>query len=284
MSAGGATASGAAGWDAPLYAYVADVREEMADVATLELTLADAPGAVAPAPGQFAMLYAFGVGEAAISFSGDPAQPSRLVHTIRRVGAVSTALTRLGVGDGLGVRGPFGQGWPMQAIAGRDLVVMAGGLGLAPLRPVMLSALRGPARPRRLTLLCGAREPELILYRDELDRWRREGAEVLVTVDHASPGWDGDVGLVTALVARAGFEPENAVAFVCGPEVMMRFSAVALEEAGVSAARIWLSMERNMKCAVGLCGHCQFGAAFVCKDGPVFRFDAIRSRLCVREI
>ena len=268
----------------PRVAHVWDTRVETAGVRTVDLVVAGRDPLPAFAPGQFAMLYAFGVGEAAISFSGDPTGHTCITHTIRRAGAVSGALAALQPGDPVGLRGPFGRGWPMDQIVGRDFVVVAGGLGLAPLRPAILQALRPDAGADRIVLLYGARNPDLILYREELADWAEQGMEVRVTVDHADADWRGEVGLVTNLVARAAFDPRNTVAFVCGPEVMMRFSACTLLDAGVPAQRIWVSMERNMKCAIGHCGHCQFGADFVCKDGPVFRFDAVRTRLFRREI
>lgn len=264
----------------PRVARIEMARAEMPGVTTLAFN----GGGTASSPGQFYMLYAFGVGEAAISVSGDPTIPNRQVHTIRRAGAISNALAALGPGDSLGVRGPFGHGWPMEDIEDQDLVIMAGGLGLAPLRPAILRALRSDGRARRVILLYGARNPDLILYRTELDDWIRCGAEVHVTVDSAGADWPGRVGLVTHLVSRAGIVPDRTVAFVCGPEVMMRFSAQALSDLGVCPDRIWMSMERNMKCAIGHCGHCQFGADYVCKEGPVFRYDRVRGRLMVREI
>jgi len=276
----------AAGGDprVPLVAGVMHARKEMADVVSLDLALEKEAARLSFEPGQFAMLYAFGVGEAAISFSGDPQCFDRITHTIRAAGATSAALASLGPGGALGLRGPFGRGWPMEEAHGRDLVIMAGGLGLAPLRPAILAAMRPPRAVNRIFLIYGARSPDLILYRDEIAEWADRGVQVLTTVDAAAPSWTGDVGLVTALAPRASFDPGNAVAFICGPEVMMRFSADALVDLGLPASRIWLSLERNMKCATGHCGHCQFGADFVCKTGPVFRFDAIRPRLFVREI
>jgi NAD(P)H-flavin reductase len=266
----------------PAVARVLRRRREGADVFTLDI---EPPGQAVFAPGQFNMLTAFGVGEIAISTSGDPGEPHRLVHTIRAVGAVSSALTRLDAGDVLGVRGPFGTGWPMAAAAGRDVVVVGGGLGLAPLRPVLYRLLAERARYGRITLLFGARSPADILFRHEIEEWRRRlDIGIEVTVDHADADWRGHVGVVTTLMKGADFDPLRAVAMVCGPEVMMRFAIAALGDAGVPADAIYLSMERNMKCAVGFCGHCQFGTVFVCRDGPVFRYDKIRSLITVREL
>jgi NAD(P)H-flavin reductase len=238
------------------------------------------------APGQFNMLTAFGVGEAPISLSGDPAEPGRLVHTIRAVGPVSRALARLGPGQAVGLRGPFGSSWPMAEAAGRDVVIMAGGLGLAPLRPVLYRLLAERERYGQVLLLYGARSPGDILFRRELESWRRRlDVEIEVTVDHAAASdWRGHVGMVTNLLGQVALDPAKTIALVCGPEIMMRFSVAALQDAGVKNQAIYLSMERNMKCAIGLCGHCQFGSVFICRDGPVFRYDRVAAMLRHKEI
>jgi NAD(P)H-flavin reductase len=236
-------------------------------------------------PGQFNMLTVFGVGEIPISVSGDPAEPGRLLHTIRAVGAVSSALGSLRVGDAVGLRGPFGTGWPMVEAAGRDVIVVAGGLGLAPLRPALYRLRAERARYGQIALLYGTRSPDDILFRHEIEAWRRSlEIDIEVTVDHATGDWHGHIGVVTTLIPRATFDPPNAIALVCGPEVMMRFAINALNDAGLGDDQIFLSMERNMKCAVGFCGHCQFGPTFVCRDGPVFRHDRIRPMLAVKEL
>jgi NAD(P)H-flavin reductase len=270
----------------PRVARVAAVRWELPDVATLDLVLdGEAAAGLQPfAPGQFNMLTVFGVGESAISFSGHASDQSRLVHTIRAVGPVSAALTKLEPGSAVGLRGPFGVGWPMPVADGQDVVVVTGGLGLAPLRPAVYHLLANRERYGRIALLYGTRSPDQILYRDELQEWRHSlDIEVDVTVDHADPSWRGNVGVVTKLIGRASFDPMHAIALVCGPEVMMRFSVMGLNEAGMPDEAIYLSMERNMKCAIGLCGHCQWGPSFMCKDGPVFRHDRIRHLLPLKE-
>jgi NAD(P)H-flavin reductase len=236
-------------------------------------------------PGQFNMLYAFGVGEIAISMSGNAAERSCFVHTIRAVGAVSGAITALNAGNVLGLRGPFGTSWPLEEAQGRDVVIVAGGLGLAPLRPAMYHLLGHRARYRRVILLIGMRNPGEILYRRQVEQWRENlDVEVEVTVDRADGTWHGNVGVVPALVGRMPFDPAAAIAMVCGPEIMMRFTVSALSDAGVGLDRIYVSMERNMKCAIGLCGHCQFGPDFICKDGPVMRMDRIARASAVKEI
>jgi NAD(P)H-flavin reductase len=266
-----------------LYRVVA-TRRELPDIVTLQL--APLSGArPAYEAGQFNMLYAFGVGEVAISVSGDRNDASCFVHTVRDVGAVSGAIARLEAGATVGLRGPFGTGWPVDAAEGADVVIIAGGLGLAPLRPAIYEVLANRQRYGRVVLLVGCRNPTDMLFRTELEEWRRRlDVDIEVTVDHADADWRGNVGVVPALIPRAAFDAQEAVALVCGPEVMMRFTVNVLQDAGVASDRIYLSMERNMKCAIGLCGHCQFGPAFVCKDGPVMRYDRIADIFPVREL
>jgi len=237
------------------------------------------------APGQFNMLYLFGVGEVPISISGAPMSTPTMVHTIRAVGVVTRAMRQLKRGDVLGLRGPFGSAWPIEEANGNDVVLVAGGIGLAPLRPVLYHILAYRERYGRVLLLYGARTPEDLLYAHELEQWRgRFALDVQVTVDHATHSWHGQVGVVTRFITRATFDPENTIAMICGPEVMLRFSVTELQRRGVAAENIFVSTERNMKCAIGFCGHCQFGPAFVCKDGPVFRYDHIQPWFGKREV
>ncbi len=264
---------------------VVRLRRETADTVTLELEPTAGSAELAFEPGQFNMLYLFGVGEVPISLSGDPQKPSPLVHTIRRAGAVTRGLCKLRKGDVVGIRGPFGRGWPLAEAEGSDVVVVAGGIGLAPLRPAIYSLLANRKRFGRIAVLYGSRSPRDLLYRRELERWRgRFDLEVEATVDHAAGDWHGRVGVVTSLIARSGFDPEMTVAMICGPEVMMRFSARELEERGVPRENIHTSMERNMKCAIGFCGHCQFGPAFICKDGPVLPYSRLAPLMSIREV
>ncbi|MBI5163218.1 MAG: FAD/NAD(P)-binding protein [Magnetospirillum sp.] len=263
---------------------VEKVKRELSDTFTMELVPAEG-GGFSFAAGQFNMLYVFGIGEVPISISGDPGEHERLVHTTRAVGKVSGALDALKVGDVIGVRGPYGIPWPVEAAFGRDLVFVAGGVGLAPLRPAIYQAMANRERFGKVMVLYGARTPEDILFKKEIERWRgRFDMDVAVTVDRATGKWGGNVGVVTNLVAKGGFDPQNTTAFVCGPEVMMRYAAQALEKKGVGRGSIFVSMERNMKCGVGLCGHCQWGTHFVCKDGPVFRYDSIADLFSIREL
>ncbi|WP_241559872.1 FAD/NAD(P)-binding protein [Solirhodobacter olei] len=265
---------------------VTRAKGEIAGTATVELAPIDgAP--MTFSPGQFNMLYAFGVGEIPVSISGDPARPGQLTHTTRDVGLVSKAIVGLKEGDMLGIRGPFGSAWPIEAAAGRHALFIAGGLGLAPLRPAIYHVLNNRADYAGLTLVYGARSPDELLYAEEISTWKsRLDTEVEVTVDHARPGWTGRVGVVTTALphALAGTDPATIEAFICGPEIMMRFTLQALEAAGVSSDHCWVSMERNMKCALGFCGHCQFGGDFICKDGPVFRHDTVAARLGLKEL
>jgi len=258
------------------------ISAETADTFTLEI---DADGHAGFRPGQFNMLYVFGVGEVPISLSGNPALPATLVHTTREVGTVTSAMRRLRRGAALGVRGPYGTGWPLAAAAGRDVVLVAGGIGLAPLRPVLYAIAAHRETYRSVVLLYGTRGPEDVLFRRELDHWSAAARiEVLISVDHATRTWHGAVGVVTSLMPRASFDPTQAIALVCGPEIMMRFTAEALARRGITDDRIHLSLERNMKCAIALCGHCQLGPSFVCKDGPVFPYRHVKSLLALREI
>lgn len=271
-----------AGVTRPVPVKVLRTRRECSGVLTL--TLGRPWSGFAFAPGQFNMLYAFGVGEAAISFSGDPAETQTLAHTIRDVGAVSKALTGLRAGDMLGVRGPFGRGWPLPP-AGSDVVIMAGGLGLAPLKPLIHRLTDLGADIGRVFLLCGARTPDTLLYPGARSTWNsRRDWSVQVITDQAAPDWTGPVGVVTELLGGCDFDPVRTAAYLCGPEIMMRFSARALQDRGVPAGRIFLSLERNMKCAVAHCGRCQFGSVFVCREGPVFSYRAMSKALTIREL
>jgi NAD(P)H-flavin reductase len=258
---------------------------ELPGHATLELESADGAPLPRYRPGQFTMMYVFGVGEIPVSISGDASDPSRLVQTIRSVGAVSEAVTSLKAGDLLGLRGPFGTAWPTEELAGQDVVVVAGGLGLAPLRPSIYHLLANRGQFGKVVLLYGTRSPEEILYRRQLVTWRRRlDVQIEVTVDHAGAEWRGNVGVVTRLIPKLAIDVHHATALVCGPEVMMRFAAAGLHDIGMPEHAIWVSLERNMKCAVGLCGHCQFAGMFACKDGAVVSYDRVRRLMGLKEI
>jgi len=258
-------------------------RQDTPDTWTLALAPADGVP-LSFAPGQFTMLGALGAGEVPISISGDPTGEV-LEQTIRDMGGVTHSLVTAAAGDVLTVRGPYGNSWQAgdQATAGGDLVIVAGGIGLAPLRSVILGAVAHRERYGRVTLLYGARSPAERLYPGELTDWAYRGIEVGVTVDRADQDWAGRVGLVTELIPAVHLNPDRTTALVCGPEVMMRFVATALLDTGIPASRIRISMERNMACGIGLCGHCQLREFFICTDGPVFGYDQLAGLLAIRE-
>lgn len=261
------------------------IRRETQDTFTLELVPAHGGEALAFAPGQSTMLYVYGVGEVPISICGDPARREVLIQTIRAVGPVTRALTTRKPGDLVGVRGPFGSTWPVEAAVDHDIVIIPGGIGLPPLRPAIYRFLAERERYGSLSLLYGARTPRDLVYRRELEHWRgRLDFDVAVTVDRATAAWRGNVGVVTTLIPRARFDPARTVALICGPEVMMRFAAMELQHRGVPPDQIYLSMERNMKCFIGFCGHCQFGPTLVCRDGPIFPYDRLAGLLAIREL
>ena len=263
---------------------IGEITPEIDGVLTYHLTLTDRNVAASYRfqPGQFNMLYLPGAGEAAISLSGDPASCDRLAHTIRTAGNVTRGLAAMQPGETLGMRGPFGSSWPINECIGRDVVLVAGGIGLPPLRPVIYRLLDERRKYRQLNLLYGARSPDTRLYTSQYESWSDRGLIVHNTVDRSQPGYQGNVGVVPLLLERLQtFDPHTAVLFICGPEVMMRYAARAAFERGMSPSQIWVSTERNMQCAIGLCGHCQLGPAFICKDGPVFRYDRIAPYLKV---
>lgn len=261
---------------------VRDRTRETAD--TWSLVLEPLDGAQpAVAPGQFVMVYVFGIGEVPISVSGALDRPAPLLLTVRAVGPVSTAICASPPGAVLGIRGPFGTAWPIGSSPGADVVVLAGGIGLAPLRPVLLQALERRSDYGAVVLLYGARTPADLLYPTELEAWR-EGASVDVTVDAADSSWRGKVGVVPKLVPTADFDPATAVGFVCGPEIMMRYGVEALLARGVRPDQIHVSLERNMRCGLGHCGHCQLGPTLICRDGPVYSFETAGPWLQVREL
>jgi NAD(P)H-flavin reductase len=258
---------------------------ETPDVFTFKLQPMEKSPCMSFQPGQFNMLYAYGHGEVPISISGDPRDGKFLVHTIRTVGNVTEALGRLKKGSIVGVRGPYGTCWPMEFAKGKDVLLVCGGIGLAPLRSVLYNIAAERAAFRRVFLLYGSRKPEDLLFKGELEHWRKQAdIEVEVTVDTATGAWDGNVGVVTAIIPRVEFDASNVVAMLCGPEIMMRFAVLELERRRVPERRIFLSIERNMKCGIGFCGHCQCLGHFMCKDGPVLSFEAVKNYFGKREV
>jgi NAD(P)H-flavin reductase len=256
---------------------VLSITHDTADVFTLVLDKQDSS-----LPGQFNMLYQFGFGECAISISGNPKE-NKTVHTIRAVGSVTRSLQKLQPGDEIGVRGPFGTYWPLEK-KGSDLLVIAGGIGFAALRSALFTLAANAKDYQKITLLYGTRKVEDILFKKEMEEWRRLGIDIEVTLDFADPRWKGRVGVVTHLIQHHMPHPENTLVLMCGPEIMIHFALHELLGIGVNENNIYISMERNMQCAAGFCGHCQYGPYFLCKDGPVFCYSQIKNLLTVKEL
>lgn len=264
---------------------VTAVRTETTDTMTLDLIAADDGPPIEFLPGQFTMMYIFGVGEVPISICGDPEYPRTLTHTVRAVGAVTNKICALQPGDTIGIRGPYGNPWPVANATGRDIVIVAGGIGLAPARPAIYWVLNRRAAYESFSIIYGARTPADLLYGDEVRTWRaRFDVNVQVTVDRGGPGWMGDVGVVTPLLNRVSLNPGNTTAIVCGPEIMMRVVARDLIARGLPSTDIYVSLERNLKCGIGYCGHCQIGPSFICKDGPVVQYEGVAERLGLEEL
>jgi NAD(P)H-flavin reductase len=235
-------------------------------------------------PGQFNMLYLPGYGEAAISMSSDLETASGLVmHTIRHVGNVTRATSRLKVGDAVGLRGPFGSTWPLEAIEGRDVVIACGGVGLPPLRGALYHIIRNRSKYGKVTLLYGARTPKDLMYPTEYEAWQKADIDVQVTVDRGDENWNGRVGVVPMWFYHFRVDPHKTTVLTCGPEIMMRFVIFEALARRIAPENIHVSLERNMKCGQGACGHCQMGPYFICKDGPVFQFSAIQPFFNVEE-
>ncbi len=269
----------------PVVGRVLQVVKETHDTFTLNIEPPPGDPVAGFRPGQFSMLYVHGVGELPISISGDPECHDYLTYTIRSVGQVTYRLVTRQPGDCIGLRGPFGTAWPLTEARGKSLLIVAGGIGLAPLRPAIYHVLRHRGDYNRLVVLYGGRSPRDLLYRKEFAAWGMlPDTQTLATVDYGGVSWRGHVGVVTAMFRHVRMQPDETVAMLCGPEIMMRYAGRELESRGIPAARIFLSMERNMKCAVGFCGHCQMGPYFVCKDGPVFPFTRIKPYLDLYEL
>ena len=261
----------------PQPAVIQAIKPEAAGIFTFTLQFSDPAEAAAYRfkPGQFNMLYLPGFGEVAISLSSDPSEIGRMGHTIRNAGGVTRAIGRLRVGDVIGVRGPYGSAWPMEAGLGKNLVLVAGGIGLAPLRPVILAVMRERQAFQRVVLLYGARTPADLLYTAEFASWQEHGIEAHTTVDIGNESWRGLVGVVPQLFYRIRVDAKQTLVLTCGPEIMMRFVIYEALARRIAKDAVYVSMERNMKCAVGFCGHCQFGPSFICKQGPVLKFSAL---------
>ena len=259
--------------------------DETADTFTIELHPQNSDTKFAFKPGQFCMLHAFGIGESAISISGDPKIENVITHTIKQVGSVTKILEALNMGATIGVRGPFGAPWPVQETVGKNVVIVAGGIGLAPLRPMIYHIQANREQYKKVWLFYGARTPKDVIYENEIAQWRKRGdIDIHLTVDKGSLLWRGSVGTVPALVEKVTVDVNNTLALVCGPEIMIHYSVLSLEKLGFSKEAIYVSMERNMQCGVGYCGHCMCGSKFICKDGPVLKYSDAEQLLKVREL
>lgn len=269
----------------PIRAKITGIDEEIPNVKTYYIETFSGEFQTHPIrPGQFNMIYVPGIGESAISASSIP-DDGTLVHTIRAVGNVTNTLANMNVGDTLAVRGPFGSSWPMDQCREKNVVIAAGGIGLAPLRPVVESICAEREKFERVHVLMGAQTPEDMLFADDFPAWRDAGVTVYETVDRPNEDWDGHVGYVPPLLNEIDFgRPENTVVMTCGPEIMMHLTLQAALRLGVPFCQLWITMERNMKCAIGHCGHCQFGPHFICKDGPVLRYDRVDTLLSVADL
>ncbi|WP_415906242.1 FAD/NAD(P)-binding protein [Neptuniibacter sp. QD72_48] len=266
----------------PLVATVTEVICESKTIFTLRLQLADLAERAAYKfePGQFNMLYLFGVGEVPISIVSDPKDEGVIDHTIRIVGRVTEGLAKLKQGDQIGLRGPFGHGWPLLDAKNKDLLIVTGGLGCAPVVAAINYALKRRDHYRRLSIVQGVKHSNDLIWGERYDRWRQiENVEVFLAADESGPAWPFHKGRITELLDQVTVDPSNALAMICGPEGMMHAAAEKLIGLGIDPAQIFLSLERNMQCAVGHCGHCQFGADFICKDGPVFSYPVVSDRL-----
>ena len=262
---------------------VAGMEHETPDVFNLTLTRPEGDNVADFSPGQYNMLYHFGFGEVPISISGNPLDKQKYVHTIRAIGSVTRGMQKLKPGDEVGLRGPFGQAWPLSK-GPCDVLIVAGGIGIAPLRSALLHLMANQRNYAKITLLYGAQTPENLLYQNEMRAWSRQGIHIETTVDHANAHWRGNVGVVTGLIRRQKLNPQNTQVMVCGPEIMMKYSVHELLRQGVDEGNIHLSLERNMQCSIGFCGHCQLGPYFLCKDGPIFSYAQLKFWLAIKEL
>ncbi len=262
----------------PREAVVIATKDHAPDTKTFKLRLGDEGQKLAFLVGQFNMLGMPGFGEAPFTFSSPPQPDGSFEHTIRAVGRVTKGLFKLKEGDVLHVRGPFGSAWPLEEVKGKDLLIVAGGIGMVPLRPFLLEVFGKRREYGKIVILFGARTPDELVYHEEFDSWRSQpDTTLLLTVDEVPPAkeWNGHIGVVTGLFPEMNIDPDNAAVLTCGPEIMMRFVARGLLLRRFSPSRIYVSLERRMRCGTGHCGHCQLGPKFVCKDGPVFRYEEV---------
>ena len=231
-------------------------------------------------PGQFAEISAFGVGESPFGITSTRGRGETVEFAVNRIGTVTQALHRMDAGDQIGVRGPLGNGFPMEQFKGRDVVILGGGIGGAPLRPVIQTILDNRADYGKLSIFWAARGPDLLVFTDEYDEWRAQpDTELHLTVDHATPDWPHKEGLITSLVESVGPSSKNAVSITCGPPIMIRFAMLSLQKLGFQSDQNWVTLEAKMKCGIGKCGRCNLGGKFICTDGPVFCFAEVEQLL-----
>jgi sulfhydrogenase subunit gamma (sulfur reductase) len=269
----------------PWEAEIVERVQESDSIFTLRLRLTDpeASNHYRFVPGQFNMVYLYGVGEVAISIVSDPESDALLDHTIRAVGRVTHGLARLQAGERIGIRGPFGRGWPMALAEGRDVFIVTGGLGCAPVVAVINYVLARRTRFGRISIVQGVKHAEDMIWRERYAEWSAHpDVQVLLAAEHGGVLWPWHVGLVTELFDQAVVEPSTTIVMMCGPEGMMRAAAKGLVQRGIAPAEIYLSMERNMQCGIGHCGHCQFGGSFICRNGPVYRYSEVQALLGVK--
>ena len=259
-------------------------RQESRTIFTITTEFTESAPAYAPfSPGQFNMVYLYGVGEVAISISSDPAEQGYLSHTIRAVGRVTKALEQQDIGDEIGIRGPYGQGWPLDIALGKDILIVTGGLGCAPTVSAINYIIKRRADYGNLTILQGVKHSDDFIFRNQYALWQKTPNTVVhIAADQAGPHWPWDIGYVTNMISALPIDPKNTIVMMCGPERMMHTAIQALIQKNVSEAAIYLSMERNMQCGIGLCGHCQYGDLFLCKDGPVVAYPRIKALFSIQ--
>ena len=264
----------------PQVAQIIERRQETADIFTLGLRLSDEKvhQAYQFQPGQFNMLYLYGVGEVAISIASDPQNKELYYHTIHQVGSVTRGLAQLREGDYLGLRGPYGVGWPLQQAVGQDIVVITGGLGCAPSVSAIHYIVKRRAQFGKLMILQGVKHSHDLLFRQQYEQWSQlPNTQVWLAANQSGSHWPWLTGYVTQFIPNLQFDTERAVVMMCGPEAMMRAAIAPLIQIGLTDEKIYINMERNMECGLGHCGHCQFGGQFVCKNGPVFCYPVIKN-------
>lgn len=261
---------------------IKSIVHESSDVYSLALTpvKGEIPAFI---PGQFNMLYLYGFGEIALSDSSHPFEKQQTYHTIHAVGSITKAMQHLKEGDQIGMRGPFGSHWPVEK-KDCNVLVVAGGIGLTAMRSVLFYLGANREQYKKITVLYGTRTPDSIIYRNEMKQWQEQDIEMQVSVDEPDANWNGHVGVVTSLIPKHLPSPKNTLVLVCGPEIMIKASLSELKNMGIDPKDVYVSMERNMQCAVGFCGHCQYGPYFLCKDGPIFSYEQVQNFLDIEEL